>query len=187
MAAEKPATAITAACGEHLVAARLAGMGFVVALTRGGSPAADLLVTDVSGTRTIPVQVKTSRWARRVYKRKPDRNHAEWLVGGRRPPEGSDIVYACVSLNGWPQASALPEIFLVPASRVRWQVDYAAERGHKWVLLWIPESEFEMYRERWDHISGLLAPVLEAPAGGDSSPLSTEFLGPDGPAVETNE
>jgi hypothetical protein len=45
-------TAITGTAGEHFVAARLAGMGYVVALSRGGSPGVDLLIATQDGSRT---------------------------------------------------------------------------------------------------------------------------------------
>lgn len=73
-------TSITGAAGEHFVAARLAAMGYVVALTRGGSPTADILVSTQSSDRTIALQVKTATWARRDYKRARSQpnNHWEW-------------------------------------------------------------------------------------------------------------
>jgi hypothetical protein len=70
----KRPTALTAAAGEHFVAFKLSAMGYLVAMTRGGSPTVDLLVGDLSGEAAISIQVKTSSGARRS-------NRWEWDVG----------------------------------------------------------------------------------------------------------
>ncbi len=58
-------TLIVGTAGEHYVAFRLAQLGWVVALPRGGSPAVDLLVSNMTGSRTVTIQVKTAEWAGR--------------------------------------------------------------------------------------------------------------------------
>lgn len=77
------ATAQIAAAGEHFVAYKLSSMGFLAALTRGGSPTVDLLVGSDSGHAAVSLQVKTSAGAWRKYKRKPEKNHWEWFVGSK--------------------------------------------------------------------------------------------------------
>jgi len=66
------ATALTGAAGEHYVAFYLSALGYPVALTRGGSPTVDIMAGSLDGEHTISIQVKTSNWAKRDFKKKPE-------------------------------------------------------------------------------------------------------------------
>ncbi|MDP2899112.1 MAG: restriction endonuclease [bacterium] len=155
-------TTITAAAGEHFVAALLAAKGYTVALTRGGTPGTDLLVANRSGTKTISIQVKTSNWARREYKKKKENNHYEWPI-----PWGCDQIdnenywYAFVDLRSWPDGEDFPEVFFVPSSTVASQVRY--EKENKWSRSFfeIREGEVQKYREE----RGLIQRILGPPNG----------------------
>jgi hypothetical protein len=152
------ATAITGAAGEHFVAARLAAMGFVVALTRGGSPTADILVSTRLSDRTIAIQVKTATWARREYKTaksKPN-NHWEWQMGWDCDASAApNLWYASVDLRGWPDGP-VPEVFLVPSSRVASMVAHAKANGWTRCLMWLPDAEAATYRETWQEVAAAL-------------------------------
>jgi len=113
----KRATALTAAAGEHYVAYKLSQLAYPVALTRGGSPTVDLMVGDISGNATVSIQVKTSNYAWRSYKKHPEKNHWIWDVGGKAMGlRGENIVYAFVDLKGDPNLT--PDVFIVPSSSV---------------------------------------------------------------------
>src|ERR1035438_6045082 len=62
---KKPATATIGAAGVHLLAGYLSAMGLPVAVTQKNAPSIDLLVCSPDGAKTLPVQVKTMRWAQR--------------------------------------------------------------------------------------------------------------------------
>ena len=150
----KRATALTGAAGEHFVAFHLSAMGFPVALTRGGSPTVDLMVGDLTGSATISIQVKTSNWAWRAFKKKPENNHWEWDVGKKGLHLRSEnIFYAFVDLRWVADKPARPDVFIVPSSVV------ADKFGPNWsrYMFWIMESEASKYRERWDLITGKLS------------------------------
>jgi len=56
-------------------------MGYLAALTRGGSPSVDVLAANASGTNTVGIQVKTATSARYEYKRdKQKPNYWIWDV-----------------------------------------------------------------------------------------------------------
>jgi len=146
-------TAITGTAGEHFVASRLATMGYVVALTRGGSPSIDLLIATADGSRTAILQVKTSSSALRG--RNPTNTFWEWPVGwGAADLEADRLWYAFVDLRSWPDEKDYPEVYLVPSGEVAAQIQY--ERKHKWsrsfFRLGTPEgkeySNRDLYREQ---------------------------------------
>jgi hypothetical protein len=136
------------------VAARLAAMGYVVALTRGGSPTADILVSTKASDRTIAIQVKTATWARREYKRARSQanNHWEWQIGWECEASAApSLWYAFVDLQGWPDGP-VPVVFLVPSSRVASMVTDAKAKGWKRCLMWLPDAEEAAYREAWHEL-----------------------------------
>ncbi len=147
------ATALTAAAGEHFVAYRMSGMGYPVALTRGGSPTVDLMVGDLSGNGTVSLQIKTANWAWRGRKRKPAESHWEWDVGKKGLSlRGDSIFYAFVDLR-WGASPPAPDVFIVPSSVV---ANYL-KPGWSRYMFWIMEAERSSYLERWDLITKRLA------------------------------
>ena len=149
----KRATALTGAAGEHYVAYKLSALGYPVALTRGGSPAIDLMVGDLSGSNCVSIQVKTSNNARRSYKRDKNKhkNHWEWDVGKKGISlKGDSILYAFVNLKGTPTESRNPhpEVFIVPSCVVSSFLDRKMSR----YIFWIKDSEKSKYLEKWHFI-----------------------------------
>lgn len=148
-------TALTASAGEHYVAYVLSSLGVVAALTRGGSPAVDLMVGNPEAGRGAMIQVKTSNWARRERRRNPDDSHWEWDVGKRAIHlRGDNIFYAFVDLR-WQtekKCSLGPEVFIVPSSVV------ADALGPGWSrnMFWIMEPDKGKYFSRWDRIADYL-------------------------------
>ena len=147
------ATALTAAAGEHFVAYRLSAMGFPVAMTRGGSPTIDLMVGSISGSTTTSIQVKTSNWANRRFKKKPEKNSWEWDVGKKALEINSEnIFYAFVDLR-WDKAkNNTPIVFIVPSKDVHSFVKPDWSR----YMFWILEKNSNMYLERWDLLTSRL-------------------------------
>lgn len=149
------ATALTAAAGEHFVAYKLSAMGFPVALTRGGSPAVDLMVGDLSGKRVVSLQVKTSRWAWRAKVRKPEDSHWEWDVGRRALDlRGERLLYAFVDLRWQDNEASVPCVFIVPSIDVAEWLDPSFTR----FMFWIFKKDEREYLECWERITKLLPP-----------------------------
>ena len=152
----KRATALTAAAGEHFVAFRLSAMGYPVALTRGGSPAIDLMVADITGRTAISIQVKTSNWARRSYVKRPERNCWLWDVGTKAIGfQGDNIFYVFVDLKGG--NGATPDAFVVPSVSV---ADYVKEE-HTRKMFPLSEEDGNKMCNNWEPIKDRLgAPIL---------------------------
>jgi hypothetical protein len=149
------ATAQTAAAGEHFVAYRLSALGLLAALTRGGSPTVDVLVGDPLGQNAMSLQVKTSNWAWRSYKRKPERNHWEWFVGPKAKDLRSEsIYYAFVDLKGG--GLAVPDVFVIPSSLV---ADTFAGTSYAANVFWLMAGNKDKYLEAWQPILNRLAPT----------------------------
>lgn len=139
-------TALTAAAGEHFISYKLCLKGYLVALTRGGSPVADILVANPQGTKTVSVQVKTSSYAWREFKRKPENNHWEWDVGRKALEyEGDSLFYAFVDLKGG-NPDILPSVFIVPSHDVKLSLG----QGWSRYMFWIGHTQKDKYLERWD-------------------------------------
>ncbi len=148
------ATAMTAAAGEHYVAYRLSSLGLLAALTRGGSPTVDVLVGDPTGHAAVSLQVKTSNWAWRPYKRKPERNHWEWFVGPKAKELRSEsIYYAFVDLKGG--GLATPDVFVIPSAVV---ADAFAGADYAAYVFWLMAGNRDKYLEAWQPIVQQLTP-----------------------------
>jgi len=146
-------TVLTGTAGEHYVAFRLSEMGFPVALTRGGSPAVDLMVSGPDGRRAISIQVKTSSGARREYVRKPDNNCWEWDVGKKAMTlRGEGLFYAFVDLKWGESYRSIPDVFIVQSDVV------ADSLGPDWsrYMFWIYDADKEKYLEKWRMVTDQL-------------------------------
>ena len=93
-------TTLTAAAGEHYVAYYLSTKNYIAALTRGGTPSVDILVSSIDGRRTLGIQVKTMQWCYHERKRNPDNSHWMFDVGWKAVGNFDDsLIYAFVSLT----------------------------------------------------------------------------------------
>lgn len=143
--ADKPTNELTGLCGEHYVAALLAGHGLVVALPRGGAARADLFVADSKRGVALRVQVKSGRQSRFQYKRKYDGQvqyswRADYSIV---KSHDKGLWFAFVSLGDWPRKGDAPVVFFVPS-------DFVAERlkpqeSNTQSFFWGFESELSRY------------------------------------------
>ena len=138
--------AVRGACGEHFVASYLSGLGLVVALTKGGSPTTDIIVTSELAGRSISLQVKTGgSSSRETYKRKPENNCWIWRAGTRAISAASESHwYAFVYAGDWPASDNLPEIFFVPSSVVVKRLSEQRESQRDW--FWMYDADAQEYR-----------------------------------------
>lgn len=159
----KRPTALTAAAGEHHVAYVLSALGYPVAMTRGGSPTVDLMVGDLNGHDALMIQVKTSNWARRNFKRDANKNRWEWDVGKKAMSlRGDNLLYAFVDLKWKESTPEDPDVFIVPSTIV------ADRLGADWsrYMHWIMDDQTSDYHERWDLIIDRLGKTSSAKLGG---------------------
>ena len=167
---------VVGCAGEHFVAYRLSAMGYLVAMTRGGSPSVDLMVATHDGKSTVTVQVKTAKNA--WLKSKRGEGNWYWHVGPKaRTLTGPSVFYAFVDLKGGtgegetgePRKPDMPDVFIVPA-------DYVAGPGNletypkndpKPTDFWfdIPEHGERRWREAWHLINERLGPPQSDGAG----------------------
>src|SRR5882724_756862 len=125
------------AAGEHYVAFRLAQLGFVVAIPRGGSPTVDLLTSNVDGSRTLAIQVKTTEWAERQRGRGDEKrlHHLEFPLGHKAAHHASDrLFYVFVDMQGRDPKSH-PVCYIVPSPDIQkycgsWSEKAAMVRWH---------------------------------------------------------
>ena len=146
-------TALTGAAGEHYVAFQLSLRGFCVGLSRGGSPYVDIMISNETG-EGVAIQVKTSRGARREYKRNTKNNRWEFDVGPKsRTLGGEKLFYAFVDLK-WESDS--PDVFIVPSLEIR---RIFAGTSYPRMMYWIIDAEKDRWFERWDYITNALRPA----------------------------
>jgi hypothetical protein len=146
-------TALTGAAGEHYVAFQLSLRGFCVGLSRGGSPYVDIIIANATG-EGVAIQVKTSRGARRQFKRSTDKNRWEFDVGPKaRTLGGGKLFYAFVDLK-WENGS--PDVFIVPSLEIR---RIFANTSYPRTIYWLMDADKHRWFERWDYITEALKPV----------------------------
>ena len=101
----------------------LSAMGYLVALTRGGSPSVDLMVATPNGKKTVTIQVKTGDSG--IFRSKETRTSGwNWRVSSKAKELcGESVFYAFVDLKGGAGEPSgemeMPDVFIVPADFVK--------------------------------------------------------------------
>jgi hypothetical protein len=155
-------TGLTGCAGEHFVAYRLSAMGYVVALTRSGSPSVDLMVGTPDGKKAVTIQVKTATEASYTHKRNPEKDYWTWRVGTKaKEPGGKPPFYAFVDLRAGEEEpskfskskQAMPDVFIIPADEVA-NTCQKQEVSEGW--FWRERKDMEKWHEAWDLIKKCL-------------------------------
>ena len=116
--------------GVYLVAAELAGRGFIASPTSRGAMAADLLVTDRKCRHSYTVQVKANATFGQ-----------SWLIGKRAGTIRSDtLLYAFVFI---PKTTP-PVYFIVPSS----DVARVAKKSRS-TMPWVTRKFLNKYKDNW--------------------------------------
>jgi len=107
---------LTGVSGVHYVAAYLSFLGFHAVPTTRNVQGPDLLVSNMSGSKCVSLQVKTTIWAMRTrgcgQEKKP--HHYEWDIGWSSARINvPNLFFALVDLKKYHE---LPDVFIVPSS-----------------------------------------------------------------------
>jgi hypothetical protein len=154
---ERHPSQLTGVAGVHYVASYLSYLGFHAVPTTRNVQGPDLLVSNLSGSRGVSLQVKTTKWAMRTRGRGDEKkpHHYEWDIGwSSARVSHPHLFFALVDLQ---EFQALPEVFIVP-SQVIFEYFTAGDpetwrraRYHPLV------EEVQQYKNNWD----LLKKALE--------------------------
>lgn len=109
---------LTGVCGVHYVAAYLSHLGFNAVPTTRNVQGPDLLVSTLTGSKAVSVQVKTTDWAVRTRGRGESKrpHHCEWDIGWSSANlVHSDLFFALVDLKSF---SELPDVYVLPSSEI---------------------------------------------------------------------
>lgn len=118
------AKGVTGTAGVHFVAYRLSAMGYIVALTREGTPGVDLMAYSPKSGRAVSVQVKTAtNAAQKKGKERRKDGLLYWQVSKTvLRLRGKGVFYAFVDMKGCaadkPSPQEAPDVFIVPAEWV---------------------------------------------------------------------
>lgn len=136
---KRPAPATIGAAGVHFLAGCLSAMGLPVAVTQKNVPSVDLLVSSVDGAKTVSVQVKTMRWAKRPH-------GCEWRCSSGSLKDG---LYAFIDLQQHREDQYphnLPDFYFVPAAVVkRWP-------RYRGAFYKPTERQIRPYRNNWSFV-----------------------------------
>lgn len=148
---ERRSGQLTGVAGVHYVAAYLSYLGFHAVPTTRNVAGPDLLVSNLSGTKSLTLQVKTTIWAMRTRGRgdKKQPHHCEWEIGwgSAKKNNHSQLVYALVDLK---EFQGLPDVFIVP-SEVLFEYFKGGDPKTWTRARYHPEiSSIEPYKNGWE-------------------------------------
>jgi len=115
MKEKKQSSQLTGVAGVHFVASRLSFISFHAVPTTRNVSGPDLLVSSLDGSKSLTLQVKTTRWASRTRGRgelkKP--YELQWDVGRSSATLNSqNLWFAFVDLKEFDE---LPDVYVVPS------------------------------------------------------------------------
>ena len=123
------AASYTDAAGVYWVMAKLNSMGKHCAPTFRGAPHIDIMVSNENGSRSVNLQVKTARNARRYRGHAPNKvlHHCEWTMGEKCYSLNSEHVwFALVDLRD-SNLDILPDVYLVPSVVIQASYNHVIE------------------------------------------------------------
>ena len=112
-------SSLLGAAGEHYIMSELLRRGFISALAPRGVPNADIVVTNLEGTRLCSIQVKTRR----------NGSNGGWIMNAKHGRiRGERLFYCFVDFQK--VAEEKPLVFVVPANVV---ADVLSASHRKWL------------------------------------------------------
>jgi len=144
--------------GEHYIAYVLSSFDYICALVREGSPTIDILASDISGKKTLSIQVKTSKSAKRKRGRgeKREWHHLEFTLGKNAVEHsGDNFIFCFVDLRGL-NPSNTPDVYVIPSKVIRDHYDGKDLNKVKWLRLHWSIEKMEPFKNNWDPVHDLL-------------------------------
>ena len=150
---------LTAAAGEHYVAYKLSCFGFLAALVRQGSPSTDLLTSNLDGSKTVAIQVKTTILAGRTRGRGENKvpHHLEFPLGHAAVERASPkLIFCFVDLRD-NQVGIPPDVYIVPASEIQSYYKDDDIRQYSYFRHHPKVEEMELFKNNWQPIIAALS------------------------------
>lgn len=150
---------LVAAAGEHYVAYMLSRLGFTAALVRQGAPSIDVLASNLSGSKTIGIQVKTTEWAERTRGRGAERRPFElqFPLGHRAIEQASPTTIMCfVDLRRF-DIPDVPVVYVVPTKVLIEHYAGKDIRQHSYFRHHRPIEEMSPFMNNWQPVVGALS------------------------------
>jgi hypothetical protein len=138
--------------GTYYVMSQLAIRGYHASCTFGNAPFVDILVASHDGHKTISIQVKTARNARRWKGNLV--NELQWTLGWKSAKHSTpNLFYAFIDLKNLSDTEP-PDVYIIPST---WVKDYCAP----WVdqVKWV---RFHVHPDLVDPFKNKLDPIDEA-------------------------
>jgi len=149
---------LVAASGEHYVAFKVAQLGYNVAMVRQGSSGIDLLASNVSGSRSVAIQVKATSEAERLTGRGAARKitRLEFPLGHAVIEKAAPPIVCFVDLYTDIQAP-VPRVYVVPIAFLVTHFEGEIIRDYRYFRLHISVELMEQFKEQWLPLHALLA------------------------------
>jgi hypothetical protein len=134
-------------------------MGYIVALTRMGTPYIDLMVATPNG-KILAIQVKTGKNAYHKA-RNPKDNRWYWQCNGK-VNRAKTLLYAFVDLKRDDPKSKTPDVFIVPSIDIKHSDFSDSGKGRWFILMEKTDEKKRWHKNDWHLIKKLLRlPVAE--------------------------
>lgn len=147
--------------GEHYIAYVLSCFDYISALVREGSPTIDLLASNIDGSRTISIQIKTSKSAKRKRGRgdKKKWHHLEFTLGKKAIEHSADNFLFCfVDLRGQDPLNT-PDVYVIPSKIIKKHYEQKDLNKIKWLRLHWSIEKMEPFKNNWEPVHALLRDV----------------------------
>jgi hypothetical protein len=154
---------VVGGAGEHYVAYVLSSFGYMPALVREGSPAIDLLASNLNGSKTIAIQVKTTKYAKRTRGRGKNKalHHLEFPLGHKAIENAvPELIFCFVDLDTL-NPERKPDVYVIPATVF---INHYADRDirqYKWLRLHWSIEDMEKFKNNWEPIHSALGSASE--------------------------
>lgn len=143
------------AAGTFFVMHKLATLEMHASCTYGNAPDVDVLVSSADGSKSIAIQVKTAKYAKRFRGRGNEKHlhHLEWNLGKNAAQKNHDGLYfAFVDLN---DCEEVTEVYIIPSTFVfnfcrDWVDDVAWVRFHPTI------EGVKQFKDNWGLLENML-------------------------------
>ena len=140
----------------HFVAARLSYLGFHAVPTTRNVAGPDVLVSNISGSKAVSIQVKTTKWAMRTRGRGASKSphHCEWDIGWTSARLSFRMLFfALVDLRDF---EGLPDVYVIPSQVIYRYFEDGNPETWKRARYHPSIDELEHFKNNWSLIEAML-------------------------------